>query len=235
MGKRQFITLRTRNSNEEVDVELPGDQPISSLMSDLIKALNWPQNRGSIALHYHLENEAGDVLDNNRTFSDSGIENFDVLWIVLEETAKESTQKTTKASESTPAPTQHNLSEEENLGNGLPPPFWEGIPIDAPCLVSNAGIVFMLGQPPIVIGRHSQKSIPDVDLSELDIDFISSRQHAEIVLLDGKHTLRALNTMNGMLINGSELQPGDLHRLDDGDVLQFGFRGAQLIFRQPKS
>ena len=233
MSRRQFITLRTRNSNEEVDIELPANQPISKLMPDLLKALNWPQTRGSTQLRYHLETESGDDVKSDQTFAEAGVDNFDVLWIVLDNDQQPAHDSLEQPAGAIPGLKDQTTLSEEELGGSLPPPFWTRIPIDAPCLVSASGMVFVLGKPPITIGRRSHKSTPGIDLSELDTDFISSRTHAEVLVMHDLYTLHALNTKNGMLVNGSELPAGALHPLTDGDTLQFGFRGVQLVFRQP--
>ena len=38
-----------------------------------------------------------------------------------------------------------------------------------------------------------------------------------------------------MLLNGAMLKPDDTILLNDGDELQFGFRGVKLTFRTPNS
>lgn len=233
MSKRQFVTLRARHSNQEIDVELPGDQPIYSLMPDLLKVLNWPVTNGSTPLHYYLQTEEGDALRNNESLVEAGVENFDAVWILLDESQVKSSNDSPQENGHNLLNEPHSLVEVEERGGVLPPPIWTRIPIDAPCLVSMRGIVFVLGEPPVSIGRRSRDNQPDIDLSELDTGFIASRRHAEILFNQGKFTLRALNAKNGMLINGMELKTGDQFPLRNGDTLQFGFRGVQLIFRIP--
>lgn len=233
MSKRHFITLRTRNSNEEVDIELPGDQPITDLMPDLLKVLNWPLTSGNSPLHYCLETEAGDRLQSSQTFRNAGVANFDVLWIMLDETQPKPAGEALDDGGRLPGQGSHTISEGEDQGGILPPPLWARIPIDEPCLVSNSGVVFVLGQPPITIGRRSRDFIPQIDLTELDTSFISSRRHAEIVIKEDNYILQALNTKNGMFINGKEFKPGECCSLKNDDVLQFGFRGIQLVLMMP--
>lgn len=232
MSKRQFITLRTRNSNEEVVLELPGNNPIEELMPDLLKTLNWPLTRGKTKLRYNLALESGEKLDISRSFAEAGAENFDVLWIELDEQCLEQAEKVNESTQGLISGAEVQIGESKVETEGeLPPPFWSQVPIDGPCLVSSGGVIFMLGQPPQVIGRRSNTIAPHIDLTELDTDFISSRKHAEIIQVKGSYALRAQHTKNGMLVNGSELPSGEIHILGDGDVLQFGFRGVQLIYR----
>ena len=80
---RQFITLRTANSNETVDLEVPGNESIGKLLPDILKVLNWPA--ASSSLVYTLHNEAGVLISETATFQDSGVDNFDTLWIKYEE------------------------------------------------------------------------------------------------------------------------------------------------------
>lgn len=227
MSRRQFITLRTQNSNEEVDLELPGSQPLEVLMPDILKVLNWPQQNGSHALVYALQTETGIKIDPKQSMVDAGVENFDVLWISLEGEADDDKGGQPAAGEGS----GHTAGE---IGEGhLPAPLWVNLPIDQPCLVSGEGYIFILGEKSMVVGRRSRQGTPEIDLSELDSGLISSRRHAEIVCTAGRHVLRAFKTRNGTLLNGTLLQPGAPHALSDGDVLQFGFRGVKLVFRQP--
>lgn len=234
MPPRQFITLRARNTNEEIDIELPGDQPVASLMADLLKVLNWPSSSNGINLKYSLVTEDGTTLPGGTSLKAAGIESFDVLWIELdaEQLGPDEGQPASEAPlaglERRPA------SPAEDSAGSLPPPIWARIPIDAPCLVSAEGIVFMLGQTPITIGRRSQDKRPDIDLTELDSDYVASRFHAEIRRTQDRFILHALNTKNGTLVNGNELRADEDWPLRDGDLLRFGFRGVQLTFRLPR-
>ncbi len=95
------------------------------------------------------------------------------------------------------------------------------------------GLVFVLGEPPVTIGRASREAKPAVDLTELDAQLLSSRRHAEILKEGGSYVLRAFATTNGTFINGAELPAGEKKTLKNGDELQFGFRGVALVFRLP--
>ena len=227
MSRRQFITLRTQNSNEEVDLELPGSQPLEALMPDILKVLNWPQQNGSHALVYALQTETGIKIDPKQSMVDAGVENFDVLWISLEGEAAVAEGVQPAAGDAG----GHTVGE---IGEGqLPAPLWVSLPIDQPCLVSDEGLIFMLSKSTMIVGRRSREGNPNIDLTELDRPLISSRRHAEIVYTNQRYELRAFKTRNGTLLNGTIIQPGEPHVLKDGDVLHFGFRGVKLVFRQP--
>lgn len=234
MSKRLFITLRTRNSNEEVVIEMPGDQPIAALMPDLLKVLNWPQTRGGQKLHYYLQTERGDRVDPQQTLINIGIENFDVLWIMLDDTDPDQLPTSTESLNLVYGEPSQLLTDKNNDENLLPAPFWPELPIEQPCLVSDSGVIFVLGESTMSVGRRSREGIPQIDLTELDNAFLSSRRHAEIEFTGEKYVLRGFNTKNGTLLNGNQLTPGDPVILNDGDVVQFGFGGVKLIYREPK-
>jgi pSer/pThr/pTyr-binding forkhead associated (FHA) protein len=104
------------------------------------------------------------------------------------------------------------------------------IEIPKPSLVSKAGYIFELDSPPIAIGRASRDFKPDLDLSELDPEFASSRRHCRIDAGRDGLTITALRTTNSTYVNGSELAAGAAHTLRNGDVIQFGFEGVELTY-----
>jgi two-component system, cell cycle response regulator len=63
-----------------------------------------------------------------------------------------------------------------------------------------------------MIGRRSDCDMP------LKYEGVS-RQHARITFVDGAYVLEDLGSSNGTLVRGRRI---DAHRLEDGDVLQFG-------------
>jgi hypothetical protein len=224
---RQFITLRTANSNETVDLEVPGNEPIGKLIPDILKALNWPAASSSLA--YNLHNEAGVLISETVTFQDAGVDNFDTLWIQYEERVDDASPRDGKLHAD---PLASFPPELEKTGS-LPAPQFNFLPLGKPCLVSSEGYIFVLGEKSMVVGRRSSQGKPEIDLLELDSGLISSRRHAEVIYAAGRHILRAFDTRNGTLLNGALIEPGDKHALTDGDVLQFGYRGVKLVFRQP--
>jgi hypothetical protein len=75
-----------------------------------------------------------------------------------------------------------------------------------------------------VIGRADKSNLqPDMDLSHLDKGKSGvSRQHAVLLPADDGLYLIDLDSTNGTWVNGLYLQPGHKHRLNTGDVIEFG-------------
>ena len=222
MPTNQFITISSPNSNNKVDLEVPAEEPIQSFLPDLIKVINWPEALGGASVDYQLVNETGQKLDGAKSLSAQGVDNFEILQLEMQNGAMADITAL-----------QSEMHPDENARRGdLPlPPAWAGIPIDAPSLVSSQGFVFVLGEPPVTIGRTSREFKPNIDLTELDAKLLSSRHHAEIFKEGKDFLLRAQATTNGTFINGAELKPGEEKVLKDSDRIQFGFRGVELVFR----
>lgn len=238
---RRFVTIRAAHSNEEVDLEIPGNRPISELMPDLLKALGWPDSEGADPLVYVLRTESGHVLESADTFDSAGIENSDVLWIgVSEARGSNSVAEATQSPSSGPASSGEKVpgltavpasqGSPQERGAQLSPPIPASFRAEAPSLISDRGFVFELGSPPVLIGRTSRDSKPDIDLTEIDPEMASSRRHARILLREGSYLVEALPTTNGTFLNGHELQPGETRPLKSGDRLQLGIEGVELVF-----
>ncbi len=241
--KRRFITLRAEHTPDAVDLEVPSDRRVSDLMADILKALGWPESKAGVPLRYVLKSESGEALSADRTFQELGVENSDVLWVAL-------IDKPEQAAEGGATPEQIDVSPHldgpssgftpvaasgqspQDRRGSLPPPLPASIPIEAPSLVSRQGFIFELGNPPISIGRSSPDHQPDIDLTNLDPEFGSSRRHALIREENGKLVLECLRTTNGTFVNGDELDPGELWELKSGDEIQFGFEGVRLLYMQ---
>lgn len=242
MPQRTFITIRTEKSNEEIDLELPGDQRIGDLMPDLLKVLNWPSTNGQKPLRYVLKTEEREMLDPQKSLQEQGVENFDVLWISLVEEPVVRSSNTAPLAE--PVQSHENRlvrgfeplvssepSPQDRRGT-LTPPVWAQVPINASSLIClEKGLIFELGTLPVNIGRRTRDHQPDIDLSEVDTNFLASRNHAQIVTSQGGPAIRPYKTKNGTFLNGAGLNPEETYLLKDGDTIQFGFRGVQLIFR----
>jgi hypothetical protein len=236
-GHRRFVTLRTEHGHEEINLEMPGDQPIGGWMPDLIKVLNWPTMDADHTLDYRLRTDSGRILSDQESLNDAGIENSDVLWISLidpetevdlsveEEHLQEMEQKHNGNLES-PESDQLPFSK----GDTLSAPREARLSITEPSLVSASGCVFVLGTPPILIGRRSSGHQPDIDLTELDKEYVSSRRHATILKEGERWVLLVRETTNGTFVNGVGFSPGERHILKDGDVIQLGFEGVELMF-----
>ena len=239
-GHRRFVTLRGEYGHDEVDLEMPGDLPIGQLLSDLVKALNWPIAEGDQPLRYLVKTESGRFLSDSETLLDAGIENSDVLWITLgedvdlEEEADSYARRTKFGSEVGPisgfAPVAATNPSPKDRRGTLAPPRSVRFTIREPSLISSQGLIFVLGNPPIIIGRSSREHQPDIDLTEIDNEIVSSRIHAEIHMEQDRFVLIAKQTTNGTFVNGIELLPEEKHALEDGDSIQFGFEGVELTF-----
>ena len=240
-GRRRFITLRSEHSREEVDLEMPSDRPIGQVMPDLLKVISWPAQEGEQALRYALRTESGRALQEGETLAEAGVENSDVLWIQLVDQPLEPTAEVASRDASLPTAPQGDptsgfspvlapIASPGDRRGTLTPRRPAGITLGGPSLVNRGGLIFLLGQPPITIGRASPGFRPAIDLTEIDPEFVSSRRHAEIHLVDGNHVLIARPTTNGTFINGAEARPGERSILRDGDLIQFGFGGVELIF-----
>jgi hypothetical protein len=241
LARRRFVTLRGERGRDEVDLEMPGDRPIRELIPDLLKALNWPDSEAGRPLQYQLRLEAGRVLEEGETLADAGVENSDVLWIALADPDKGLEAPETPGGadvrvEGGEGPTTGfvpvaatNPSPKDRRGS-LAPPRSVHLDVREPSLISAKGWIFVLGQPPVSIGRATRGGKPDIDLADLDPEMVSSRLHAQILLEDGRFILKAEPTTNGTFLNGAEVQPFDKHPLQQGDVIQFGFEGVELTF-----
>jgi uncharacterized ubiquitin-like protein YukD len=174
---RRFITLRTEYGHDEVDLEMPGDQPISRLLPELLKAINWPVTEGERRIHYALRTESGHVMKDSETLDEAGVENSDTLWIMLAE--PEIKVEPGKISPSTKeeylpdegpisgfSPVAATTPSPKDRRGTLPSPLPVGVAMNQPALVNPEGWIFILGDPPISIGRASHGKKPDVDLTE---------------------------------------------------------------------
>jgi uncharacterized ubiquitin-like protein YukD len=239
-GHRRFVTLRTEHGHEEVDLEMPGDQPIGGWMPDLIKVLNWPTMDADRPLDYRLRTDTGKILSDNETLNDAGIENSDVLWIALVEPETEAEEadlgdqeKRLQKMDQKPVGNFKSAESDQppvRKGDTLSAPREARVSITEPSLVSASGCVFVLGTPPILIGRRSSGYQPDIDLTDLDEEYVSSRRHATILKEGERWVLLVRETTNGTFVNGVGFSPGERYILKDGDVIQFGFEGAELMF-----
>ena len=224
---RTFVILRAEDGRSEVDMEIPSHQPVREWLSDLIKIL-WPHVDSEHSIEFRLMTTSGRILLDHETIHDAGIKNYDVLWISLTSTdtdAEEAKfinhQEQPRESEPTPESkfviydNDQNKDVFSNTGSSL---------------VSASGDVFVLGTPPIAIGRRSNKYQPDIDLTEYDGKSAVSRRHAMILRKGSRWVLLARETTNGTFLNGVLVPPDDLYTLKHGDIIQFGQDGVELTF-----
>jgi hypothetical protein len=224
----RFVTLRAERGHNQVDLEIPADRPIGEWLSELIKVIHWPPMEADRSLNYRLRTTSGRILSDGDTLIEAGIKDFDVLWISLIEPEPELDHVDVSHS----AEHVQELEPASENGSGLPESDQHDgyVSITEPSLVSTSGHVFALGTPPISIGRKSNKHHPDIDLTELDEECASSRRHAMILRVKDRWLLLTKETTNGTFVNGVRLSLEDMHTLSDGDVIQFGMDGVELVF-----
>jgi hypothetical protein len=101
-------------------------------------------------------------------------------------------------------------------------------------IVSSGEIVSLVGREHFTLGRavEGQAVIPDIDLGRYEAyDEGVSRIHAEIRIEPEGVYVIDLDSINGTLINGTELDAQSPKRIDHGDILQLGRLRLQLISR----
>lgn len=91
----------------------------------------------------------------------------------------------------------------------------------------DAGETILLKGPTSTMGRQSSN---DVVVAEAGV----SRQHAQIVEVDGAYYLRDLSTTNGTFVNGERIEEKD-HPLSDGDSIRLAASKVQYIFQSPSA
>ena len=221
MASRFFITVRSDLFSDEILLETQGDIPIREVLTDILKLLNWPIEVNGRAVEYNVHTEEKE-LNKSNTFNSEGLTNFETIWISPVEGEEPAGQQVKALNTVSDALT-------------IQEPYWNSLPIDQPSLIHPDGYLFVLDKLPILIGRKGGDKPVQIDLSEFEKDkLISSRCHAEIILDKGEYCLRAFKTRNGTFVGRDEIQPGEIRPLKNNDVIQFGFGGVRLIFREPK-
>jgi len=90
-------------------------------------------------------------------------------------------------------------------------------------------------KPEMVIGRSDVDSagmpvFPDIDLSEIDTELITSRRHAALFVEQGQVFLEDLGSANGTFVqNVGRLQPGQRHPIPAGTRVMLG-RGGPVVY-----
>ena len=72
------------------------------------------------------------------------------------------------------------------------------------------------------MGRWDAGIYPDIDLSEEDIDFIISRQHAILSYQEGTYLIKDCGSQNGTFLNRQKCTPHQFYPLKNGDELALG-------------
>lgn len=80
------------------------------------------------------------------------------------------------------------------------------------------------GKDSFLIGRtdNISGSQPDIDLSAIDREMVTSRKHANIIKKAETYFVEDLESTNFTYLNGRMLPPGTPTKLDDGDVIRIG-------------
>lgn len=82
-----------------------------------------------------------------------------------------------------------------------------------------------LRRPEVMVGRRDTnvKLNPDLDLTQLDQHRTVSRRHARISCYDdGVYLCEETGVVNGTLLNGKQVEPGKVVRVNQNDRLQLG-------------
>ncbi len=235
MSNRMFVTFHEERTNEEVDLELPGNKSLNELLPHLIKVLYWPNPDSENPNHYNIKTEEGSILDKSKKLIEQGVQNSDALVISVDANViGESDSDNQSESPPDDEMTAYMAPSPQDRRGYFTPKRQIEFPISAPSLVSEKGYIFVIGEPPVLIGRKAMGVEPDINLSEIDYENISSKKHAEIYLDNSTYLLKPFNAKNGTFVNGVDVSPGSTRVLENSDVIQFGFKkGEKLTFRTP--
>jgi hypothetical protein len=202
---RRIVRIQFSPEENPVLVEAPASMPIRSWLEDL-------RIVGGISAESDLRLAAadGNGLDSAKSLVESGIGNGEILRLIQVEG-------------------RENGMGEEASGTDAGTSALN--PANGAFLFHESGLVMDLDPVPAVVGRAGRDFHPDIDLSALDRRKVVSRRHARFIKSDDAYSIRPEATTNGTFVNGSEIAPGSERLLDDGDRLQFGWNGVELVFR----
>lgn len=225
MTERLFITVSILDRKDcTVLMELPGDLPIREWIGDLVRAAGWENHAGMPPEGFRVETEEGRALDPGQTLNGAGITSADRLYLSVHNPPV-----------SPPAPGispgAGREGEDENVDGSS-----SGLSLREigrrTRLTGPGGLIFLIGEPPLTVGRAGKHFIPDIDLSEWDTGVVTSRKHAVLHQDESGLALAPEQTTNGTFLNGVEIPAGESRLLRDGDRIRFGFGGLELIFRK---
>ena len=100
-------------------------------------------------------------------------------------------------------------------------------------LRTESGSSYPLTSKKTLIGRSDAKSgiFVEIDLGGMISDpKIISRQHAQIEQEGDRFYLVDLGSVNGTKLNGQRIPPKERKPVWDGDVIEFGRNGVQMVF-----
>jgi hypothetical protein len=224
MTQRLFTTVSIQGRKDcTVLLELPGDLPIREWIGDMVRTASWENHAGTPTEGFRLETEEGKALDPGQTLNDAGITSADRLYLSVHSPPV-----------SPPVPGISSGAgregEDKNVdGSSSGLSLRE---IDRRTrLAGPGGLIFLIGEPPLTVGRAGKHSAPDINLSEWDTGVVASRKHAVLHQDESGFALIPEQTTNGTFLNGVEIPVGESRPLQDGDCIRFGFGGLELIFR----
>ena len=108
------------------------------------------------------------------------------------------------------------------------------IPLTGALLKTENGSTYPLTSKITMIGRNDPKSgiFVEIDLASLvDDPKIISRKHAQIEQEGDRFYLVDLGSVNGTKLNGQRITPKERKPVWDGDVIEFGRNGVQMVFQ----
>jgi uncharacterized ubiquitin-like protein YukD len=222
MPDRLFVTVGSHTRKDRVFLEMPMDKAVRQIIPDLIKVLDWKEIAWES--RFALSTEDGRVLPATCSLAECGVRNSDVLFIL-------------PSPPDPPGKDLGNTSSNEEKGEADPySTDWKLARniFSQPHFIGPTGELLLLGNPPLTIGRAGKEQKTDIDLSPWDARMIASRRHAVVDKAGDRYTLKAEKTTNGTFLNGEEMAAGEIQSLNDGDRICFGFRGVELVFRNPQ-
>ncbi|MDI6770676.1 MAG: FHA domain-containing protein [Anaerolineales bacterium] len=108
------------------------------------------------------------------------------------------------------------------------------IPQTGAFLKAENGSIYPLTSKTTLIGRTDAKSgiFVEIDLASMVADYkIISRRHAQIEQEGDRFYLVDLVSVNGTKLNGQRIPPKEKKPVWDGDVIEFGRNGVQMVFQ----
>ncbi len=95
--------------------------------------------------------------------------------------------------------------------------------VTIPSLQTQTGEKFEFTSESILVGRGKFQGVKaDIDLTDVDAEATVSRRHARIFRQDDCFYIQDLGSLNGVIINGVELEPDARQQLNHNDVIELG-------------
>lgn len=99
-------------------------------------------------------------------------------------------------------------------------------------LIANDGFQYKLRESNIV-GRLTMDNHVDIDISNLDVNKVVSRNHANISIINKTFFIKDNKSRNGVFVNGVRIPEGQSIALQHNDLIRFGSeaKGVELRFK----